>query len=293
MLAIFMVLMILAFALQSLFTRLYAAAYPLDKAGQTTHVFSICYGLFIALASLIVGGFSFAPSWQTVLLALLTAVSLIIYNSAMIEAGNRGSYSFLMIASMFGAMLVPMFVGVCFLGEKLASHQIIAVVLMLLSLVLMNVRGIQFKGNSKAYYFWCIALFISNGVFGTLMNLQTEVMEGAQRTEMLTILYAVSAIVSGGMGCAKGNGKKLMDGFRMGKKAGLYLLLCCACATAAANLMLYVLSQMDSAIVYTITDGSVLVVSFLFSLVLFKERPRWEQLLGMALAAGSLVLINC
>ncbi len=292
MLAFCILMMILTFSFQSLFTRLYSAAYPTDKADQATHVFSLCYGLFIAAASFIVGGGSFAPSWQTVLLGIVTAGSLVLYNAAMIEAGNRGSYSFLMIAAMFGGILVPMFVGVCFLGETLAGHQIFAVVLMLFSLVMMNARGIEFKGNSKAYYLWCIALFFANGLFGTLLNLQAEVMDGAQRTEMLTILYAASAAVAGVMGCMGGKAKALKEGFRMGKKAAFFLLLACVSATAAANLQLYILSQMASAIYYTISDGSVLVVSILFSLVLFKERPRWEQVIGMLTAVGSLVLIN-
>ncbi len=292
MLAICILMMILTFSFQSLFTRLYSASYPAEKAEQATNVFSVGFGLFVAAASLAVGGFSFSPSWQTVLLGLLTAGSLFLYNTAMIEAGNRGSYSFLMIAAMFGGILVPMFVGVCFLGESLAAHQIFAVVLMLVSLVLMNIRGIEFKGNTKAYYLWCIALFFANGLFGTLMNLQAKVMNGAQRTEMLTILYGASALAAGVMGCMGGKAGALREGFKMGKKAWIFLLLTCLSATAAANLQLFILSKMDSAIYYTISDGSVLVVSILFSLVLFKERPRWEQVLGMVTAVGSIVLIN-
>ncbi len=292
MLAICILMMILTFSLQSLFTRLYSAAYRAPRADQSTNVFSVGFGLVVAAASFIVGGGSFSPSWQTVLLGLLTAGSLFVYNTAMIEAGNRGSYSFLMIAAMFGGILVPMFVGVCFLGENLAGHQLFAVALMLLSLVLMNLSGSEFKGNTKAYYLWCLALFLANGLFGTFMNLQAKVMDGAQRTEMLTILYGASAAAAGATGCMGGKAKALKEGFRMGKKAWMFLLLTCASATAAANLQLFILSKMDSAIYYTIADGGVLVLSILFSLALFKERPRWQQVLGMGIAIGSIVLIN-
>ncbi len=292
MLYILILLMILTFSFQSLFTRLYSANYQADEK-LATPVFSICFGVFIAVASLVVGGFSFAPSWQTLGLGVLTAAMLVLYNKSMIEAGNRGSYAFMMIAAMFGGILVPMAVGVCFLGETLAAHQIAAVVLMLISLVAMNVRGIEFRGNSKAYYLWCILLFFANGLFGTLLNLQAEVMDGAQRTEMLTTLYAVSAAAAVLMTIPGGRHKQLAQGFRgMGKKAALFLILCCVSATAAANLQLYILSLMDSAIYYTISDGSVLVVSIIFSLILFKERPRWEQVIGMVMAVASIVLIN-
>ena len=285
-------LMIVFFSFQSLFTRLYSAHYVGPDAAKATPVFTVCYGLFIAAASFLLGGMTFAPSWQTVLLGLLNAGMLILYNTSMIEAGNRGSYSFLMVASMFGGILVPMAVGVLFLGETLAGLQIVAVLLMLVSLVLMNLRTISFKGASKSYYIWCIALFFANGLYNAINNLQTQVMDGAQSTEMLTILYLSSALAAIGMEVFRGKGKELVAGFKMGKKAAAFLLITCLSATAAANLLLYVLTLMESSVLYTIDSGAVLVLSILYSLVLFKEKPNWEQIAGMVVAVASIVLIN-
>ena len=285
-------LMILFFSFQSLFTRLYSASDAGPDAGKATSVFSVCYGVFIAAASFLLGGMTFAPSWQTILLGLLNAGMLILYNTSIIEAGNRGSYSFLMVASMFGGILVPMAIGLLFLGETLSGLQIVAVVMMLVSLVLMNVRSISFKGASKSYYLWCIALFFANGLYGAILNLQAEVMDGAQRTEMLTILYLCSALAVIITECAKGQGKQLISGFKMGKKSALFMVITCLSATAAANLLLYILTLMSSSVLYTIDSGAVLVVSILYSLILFKEKPTWEVVLGMAIAVASIVLIN-
>lgn len=285
-------LMILFFSFQSLFTRLYSANYAGPDAGKATSVFSVCYGVFIAAASFLLGGMTFAPSWQTILLGLLNAGMLILYNTSIIEAGNRGSYSFLMVASMFGGILVPMAIGLIFLGETLSGLQIVAVLMMLISLVLMNVRSISFKGASKSYYLWCIALFFANGLYGAILNLQAEVMDGAQRTEMLTILYLCSALAVVITECVKGQGKQLLSGFKMGKKSALFMVITCLSATAAANLLLYILTLMSSSVLYTIDSGAVLVVSILYSLILFKEKPTWEVVLGMAIAVASIVLIN-
>ena len=285
-------LMILFFSFQSLFTRLYSANYAGPDAGKATSVFSVCYGVFIAAASFLLGGMTFAPSWQTILLGLLNAGMLILYNTSIIEAGNRGSYSFLMVASMFGSILVPMAVGVLFLGETLSGLQIVAVLLMLVSLVLMNVRSISFKGASKSYYLWCIALFFANGLYGAINNLQTQVMDGAQRTEMLTILYLCSALAVIITECVKGQGKQLLSGFKMGKKSVLFMVITCLSATAAANLLLYILTLMSSSVLYTIDSGAVLVLSILYSLILFKEKPTWEVVVGMVIAVASIVLIN-
>ncbi|MBO5669646.1 MAG: EamA family transporter, partial [Candidatus Methanomethylophilaceae archaeon] len=63
-------------------------------------------------------------------------------------------------------------------------------------------------------------------------------------------------------------------------------------AAAAANLLLYNLTQMSSSILYTIDNGAVLVLSILYSLVLFREKPTGEQVVGMGIAVLSIVLIN-
>ena len=292
MLSLLVALMVLFYSFQSLFTRLYSAHYKGPDQTQAATVFSICYGLFIALATLIAGGFAFAPGWPTWLLGLVNAFMLLLYNRSMIEAGNRGSYSFLMVSDMFGGILVPMAFGVLLLGERLSRLQGAAVVLMLVSLVLMNARGISLKGSSGAYYLWCALLFMANGLYGTIMNLQAEIMDGAQRTEMLTILFAASALGAALPELIRGDAARLREGFRMGRKSLLFLLICCACATAAANLLLYILARMDSSILYTIDSGAVLVLSMLYSLLLFKERPKPEQVLGMVTAVVSIVLIN-
>ena len=285
-------LMVLFFSFQSLFTRLYSAHYAGADAGKATSVFSVCYGVFIAAASFLLGGMTFAPSWQTVLFGLLNAAMLILYNTSMIEAGNRGSYSFLMVSSLFGGILVPMAIGLLFLGETLSGLQVVAVLMMLISLVLMNLRTISFKGASKAYYLWCIALFFANGLYNGINNLQTQVMNGAQRTEMLTILYLGSALAVIVTESMKGQGKQLLSGFKMGKTSALFLLITCLSATAAANQLLYILTQMSSSVLYTIDSGAVLVLSILYSLILFKEKPTWEVILGMVIAVASIVLIN-
>ena len=261
LLIVMVTLMILFFSFQSLFTRLYSANYAGPDAGKATPVFSVCYGVFIALASFLVGGMTFAPSWQTILLGLLNAGMLIFYNTSIIEAGNRGSYSFLMVASMFGGILVPMAIGLLFLGETLSGLQVVAVVMMLISLVLMNVRTISFKGASRSYYIWCIVLFFANGLYGAINNLQAQVMNGAERTEMLTILYLASALAAIATELVKGQGKQLVQGFKMGRKSAIYMVITCLSATAAANLLLYILTLMSSSVLYTIDSGAVLVLS--------------------------------
>lgn len=296
MTALLVAIMVLFYSFQSLFTRLYSANYKGPDSSQSTTAFNICFGAFIGAATLITGGFSFAPSWPTVLYGILNAGMLLLYNTAMIESGNRGSYSFLMIASLFGCIIVPLTVGAVFLGEQLNAVQIIAIILMLISFVVMNARTISFKGSSGAYYFWCAMLFLSNGAFSTVMNLQQKAAAAAglgdQRTEMIAIVYLGMALAVLISQLIRGGKARLMQGFKMGKKSALFVILCSIVATIASNLLLTLLNRIDSGILYTIDNGGVLVLSVLYSFFLFKERPRWDQIAGIVLAVVSIIMIS-
>lgn len=292
MLPLIVTIMVVGYSFQSLFTRLFSANYQGADASQSTSVFSICFGFLIGLATLVVGGFSFSPSWQTALFGAFNAVMLLLYNRSMIEGGNRGSYSFLMIVAMFGGILVPMLMEILVLHNALTLLQGVGIALMLGALVVMNLRGISLKGASGAYYFWCALLFLSNGLFSCGMTLQQTTMQGAQRTEMLTILYFGSSLIMLVMQLARGGGKKLMEGFKMGRKSAVYVVVCGLSATLAANLLLYCVNAMDNSVLYTINNGGVLVLSVLYACFLFKEKLRPEQILGIVMAVGSIALLS-
>ena len=280
--ALLVALMVLLFSFQSLFTRLYSKAYAGKEKSLSTPVFSVCYGLFIALCSLAVNGFGFHASAATWLLGLVNAAVLLLYNTSMIRGGGQGSYAFLMLSSLFGGIVIPLLVGVVFLRESMSVLQWIAVIVMIAAIVLMNSRGLNTKEASRSYYLWCALLFLANGLYGTVMNLQVQELGGQESSEMLVILFACSALLAAAGEIFRGRGKALSGGFCMGRRAGL----------TAARLMLYLLNQMQSSLLFTINNGGVLALSFVYSVLLFKEKLLGLQVLGMLLAACSVVLIN-
>ena len=291
MTALLVALLVFLFSLQSLFLKLFSENYDNPDSTLTSTVFSISYGLFAALATLILAGFRFAPSPTTLGLGALNALMLLAYTTSMIQASRCGSYAFQMISVLFGGILVPMIYGALFLGESLTALQIAAVALMLVSFVLMNLKGLTLKGSSNRFLLWCLALFLSNGFYGVLMNLQQARMNGAERNEMIVLtffgmaaLYAVIQLIRGP--------RALTAGFRMSKKPLLFLLLCCCVATAAAHMMLYMLTLVDETVLYTIDNGGVLILSVAYSFFLFHEKLTRTQFLGVALATASIVMLS-
>ena len=285
-------LLVLLYTFQSLFTKLYSMNYTGPATGHATAVFSICWGGFIGIVTLLMNGCVFTPSWQTVLWGLANAAMLWLYNTSLIQAGDRGSYAFVMVCMLFGGIIVPMLFGIAFLGESLTLLQAAAIVLMLISFVIMNARGISFKGASGKYYMWCAIVFVANGLYGTIMNAQQKLTGGMENSEMIVVAYAGSALVVGLVYLLRGKLGELGAAFRMGRKAALCALGSCLVATFASNLLMALLGQMDSSILYTIDNGGVLVLSALFSCLIFREKLRWEQWLGIGVATLSIVMIS-
>lgn len=56
--------------------------------------------------------------------------------------------------------------------------------------------------------------------------------------------------------------------------------------------MLYMLNQVDATILYTVNNGGVLVLSILYSCILFKEHPSRHQIIGILMAAASMLALS-
>ena len=291
MTAVLVAAMTLLFSLQSLFCKLFSQKHAASAPAMTSTVFSITYGAFVGLATLILSGFSFHPSPQTLLFGLLNAAVLLVYNTAMVEASRSGSYSFQMICVLFGGIVLPLLHQVLFLGSSLTGIQVAAIVMMLAAFILLNRKGLTLKGSTGKFLLWCAALFFMNGTYGILMNLQQRVMNGAERNEMIILTYLVMSLAYLAWQGIRNRGT-LAAGFRMKKGAMVDLVLCCVSATVAAHLMLYLLTVVEAPVLYTIDNGGVLVLSVLYSFILFHEKADAAQITGIALSAVSIVMLS-
>ena len=287
--ALLVAVMVVLYSFQSLFLKLFSSS---RSAGEdTSTVFSISYGAFAGIATLLVSGFHFAPSPVTWACGLINAVVLLLYNLAMIKASKGGSYSFQMIMCLFGGITVPMVYHELFMGERLSALQFAAIGLMLVSFVLMNLRGLSLRGSSKSFLPWCVLIFVTNGLYSILLNTQQAKMAGAQRNEMIVLTFLGMSILSAVIQLVRDK-SVLTGGFRMSRKSLVYLLACCLSATIACHLVLYVLTLVDATVLFTIDNGGVLVLSVLYSCFLFHEKLTPVQIAGIVMATGSIVMLS-
>lgn len=290
MVVILTAIMILCYTLQGLFSKLFADHYKKDSSTASL-VFAMIFGAFISIATLVIDGGSLSPSVLTICFAVINGAMLVGYHMAHIGASMRGSYAIMSLCKLFGGIIVPMIVSMITLNQRLTGGQIVAVIIMLISFVLLNIQGASLVGTKKGYWLCCILLALSNGCYGSVLSLQSGVMAGAERTEMICLSYACSAVLAF-LVLGLRRGKAVLSDFRMNTKAAGCAFGCGVVATLAVNLLLYLLSRGNTTVLNTLNNGGVLVCSSLFAVILFGEKLTKLQIVGLLMALCSIVMLS-
>ncbi len=287
-------LMSILFTFQSSTTKLYTQSYAGPSKGDASVTYSMFYGFVTAFMTFLVNGFAFSPCLATVLLGLLNAFMLILYTTSLVNASAQGPYTFLMMCALTGSILIPLGYNLLFMGERLTVLQLGGIALLLVSFALMNLRGMPFAGAKppRSYFFWCAALFVANGAYGQIMNIQQSLTGGAERSEMIICTYFLMALFVLIWRLIRAP-QAVLPGFRMGRKAFVYALLCCAICTAATNLLVYLLTVLESAtVLFALNNGAVLLLSGLLAIFLFHEKADKYQTAGLVFACAGIVVLS-
>lgn len=279
----------LLYTFQSLFAKMYSDRYT-GEAKFSSPVFSVVYGFVVALITLAINGFSYHPSPATFWMGFANGLILLIYNVALIEGSRRGSYSYLMICNMTGGLVLPMVVFSIAGFEQLTPLCWVGFALTLLSFVLLNLKKGEDKPK-KYFYVLILLLALVNGTYGTLLSVQSRLMSGGERAEMLVTTFLFGGIFSV-LYLLFISRRRFVSTFRMPAKAWMFALGSCVSAMAAANLLMLFYSYMSVTVVNATHQCGILVLSAVESALLFKERLRPLQIAGIATCLAATILLN-
>lgn len=291
-------MMIVLYACQTLFCRLYNQRYPGEES-TSPFVYNVIYGVFVSIVTFAVGKGRFAPSTATVLLGLLNGAVLFGYNLSLIKATASGSYAVANLCLLAGGILIPLFQSVIVYHVPLNALQYVGVAVMLAAFLFLNLDGIvggrkEKKAKtaaSRLFPLFCALLFLFNGLYGALLNAQQEATGNTQREEMIIVTFLFTALLGFVMLLSK-RGRDSFAAFRQTKSSALCMLLCCVSAAAALNLLMYVMQLVNVPVLYTVENGGVLVLSVVFAVFLFKEKITPFKAVGLLLALSSLVMLS-
>ncbi len=287
--ALLILAIVFLYSFQTLFCTLFNNKYT-GKKENASPVFCILESIAIALFTWAWIGFKFELSPMTLLFGVLNAVALYGYNTSLIKAGSKGSYAFMNVSLLFGGIIVPLLYTTVFLGDNLKWYQYLAICFMLVSFILMNYKEMKLKNTHWSYYVFCALLFICNGMYGTLLKMQSDYNVN-QKNEMIILTYGIMGIIAFVQLAVKEK-KDTFSAFKMTKKAVLPLVLCLASAALAINILVLVIPMVNTAVLYTVENGGVLFLSAVYSFIFFKEKPGVATILGMIIAAVSITVLS-
>ena len=281
--------MIAMYAAQSLFCKLYSDRYPGEQSVSSS-VFSIVIGGTIALSGFIVSGFQFSPAPLTWVFGILNAAVIIGYNFSMVGASVSGPYSVQMVCMLSGGILVPTFLSL-FFGDRLSLIQWIAVAVIIVANALVNHKENDQKVQNKAFYFYCGGLFLLNGIYGALLDIQQRQTGAEDKEEMIILTYLLSALASAVFMICKRR-KKFLGDFRQTKQSAAFLLICALASTLAIHLLVYIIPLINITVLYTFDNAGVLLLSVITSCIFFREKLSKTNAVGCILMTAGLMAIS-
>lgn len=282
----------LCYVFQGLFGKMFSAHYE-GESMDATAVFSTLFGGFVGVSVLAVAlGFRLNASPATWMLGILNGVVLFVYNLAIINAALTGPFGFQSIFRLFGAVVVPLVFSLIFWGEALSVLCWAGIVLMLVSFVLINADGMALRDVKKGYIVWVMVLFLTNGIYSVIMAEQQRMVASMENNEMIVITFLSTAIISLISLAIRRKGSTL-QAFSMNKKAwGSALGAGAVAALAVVQLMILLGRVKQISVFYTIENGMILVLTVVFSAILFKEKISRKAAVGIALSVISLALLS-
>lgn len=274
---------------QTFFSKLFSTHYKGPETAATP-VYAVLYGTLVSTVTLFLTHFQVVPSKETILLGCVNGSVLFLYNLGMIHASRTGPYAFQSIMMLFGNIVVCLVFSAVYWGDRLTFLQMFGIVVMLVAFVVLNGGGIDFQSVKKGYFPWVILLFFTNGIYGVLIDAQQRSYVH-ERNEMIIITFFSSGVISL-LYLLITQRRRSLRTFQMGKAAWGFVVGSGLCAAFAVYTLMLLLAYIPGYILYTVCNGSVLVLSAILCRIVLKEKMTKMTVAGIILSAVSITLLS-
>lgn len=292
---LFIFIMIALYTGQNFFCKKFSFSYKGDES-HATPVLTIVGGLIVAAVSFAFSGFVFKAGPITLLLGIINAFALYGYNYFILKASATGPYSVLIVFTIFGGISMPSIAKWIGFGKIMSGPAICFLVLILLSVYLMSIKPKDENREkldriSPAFLIYSICLAICNGTYATILAVQQEITGESEKEGLIIVTFTLGAIISLiSLAVRKADIKQAM---KQTKQSLTHLLIYAFCAAFAVNsLVIILLLEIDTGVLYTVQNAGVMLMSVVLSLICFKEKLTKVNTIGCIIMTASLVGIT-
>lgn len=261
-----------------------------SKHSEGGFIFTAIVSLFSMVFFIITdkNGLAFPPEiWIYAILAGICYFSASIFTYI---ALGSGSFALTMLMLSYSLIFTIVY-GIAFLKESASVFTYIGILLMLISIYFVKADGHQKGVKKNITPLWVVAMIISlcgNGFLGILSRMQQIRFNDEYTNEFMIICLAISSVVLFVFGLYKDWGKIIYI-LRYG---GVYAAIS-GLSNGASNLLgLIVNTMMPISIVSPLSAGIKNLISFLFSVFIFREKLGKRQIIGVLMGTIALVLFK-
>jgi drug/metabolite transporter (DMT)-like permease len=198
----------------------------------------------------------------------------------------NGSLSLTSLCTSF-SLMIPTFYGLIFLKDAIGLGFVSGLILLAISLFLINKPDKNARVSVKWLIFVLLA-FLGNGMCTVMQNMQQRAFDGAYKSEFMILSYAMVAVVMLSMALFKDR-----KNLKLHVKAGWYVAPICGALNGMVNLFVMILSaRMAVSLMFPLISAGGLVVTYLVSRFVYKEKLTKLQFAGFVLGAAAVVLLN-
>ena len=281
-----LLLIVPLYTIQNLFCKIYSNRYEGDSVSASWIYLVFCGALNATVGLIAVGG-TFSPQPLTVLLACVNAVALVGYYFCMVNASVCGPYSIQMVALLSGGILIPIFAS-AFFGDAISIWKWISIILILVAIFMSSVKKDDQKIQRKIFFVLCLGLFISNGAYSSLLDVQQRLTGESEQKAMLIMTYGLTAIGAFFVELHRKK-KDFRKGFQQKKLTMMFMIIGGVAEIAAVNLFVSIIPFVNTALLYSVNNAGVLLLSVTSSCVLFREKLSVTNWIGCIIMCLGLV----
>ena len=217
---------------------------------------------------------------QTLSLGAINGL-LYLMSFAMLQVSIQKNGVVLSTIFMKLGLLVPLFLAVVVFREKPEVQQVVGCLFALVAILVINYEKTGQKSQSAGFL---VLLLLLGGGGDTMSKIFEEIGDGALADQFLLYTFASALIL-----CLI---LVLVKKEKMGKWEWLFGLLIGVPNFFSARFLLKSLSYIQATVAYPTFSVATLLVVTLAGVVLFGERLKKKQWIGVGMILGALVLLN-
>ena len=244
-------------------------------------------GVWIALlgaAAALTGGLAFdAASVQWGMLYGGVTAAFLLFKMQAMASGPVSLTSVIGCASL----LISTGFGVFVLGEAASAAQAAGVALLMIALFL--IISPKSDQATRTWKLWCAGFFVCSAAVGIIFKLHQRSDSAAKISEMMLAAALTSAVVFIAAAFAA-SGRRRLPALPAG--AWPYILGSGLFGCVYNRLNIFLAGRLPSVVFYPTFNGAVILLSTLCGLLLFRERLRARQTIGMIAGIAALLLAS-